>query len=248
MINFFRKIRKKLLNQNMTGKYLKYAFGEIVLVVIGILIALQINTWNDFRKDRIEEQNLLKNILEDLNRDKEVFDINIQNNEFHKAVLDSMLHVISFKQDYNKMDFLRHNQLFSFFGKFLESKGTYLESLSSGKLSLIQSDSLRGAILAYYEVDLKTLGPDIIVDNDMKYLRQEWNDLLSHSWEYAMAFGINTTFPQLDVKEICKNPRYRKILMQKRGLIHAQIGEWQRVKEVNRQLTLLIKSEIEVKN
>ncbi|MFC2148492.1 hypothetical protein ACFLR9_07990 [Bacteroidota bacterium] len=46
MINFFRKIRKQLSNDNKPLKYMRYAFGEIVLVVIGILIALQINNWN----------------------------------------------------------------------------------------------------------------------------------------------------------------------------------------------------------
>ena len=49
MINFFRKIRYNLMEKNKTGKYLKYAIGEILLVVIGILIALQINTWNEER-------------------------------------------------------------------------------------------------------------------------------------------------------------------------------------------------------
>jgi hypothetical protein len=50
MIKFFRKIRQKVLMENKTGKYFKYAIGEIVLVVIGILIALQINNWNENRK------------------------------------------------------------------------------------------------------------------------------------------------------------------------------------------------------
>ena len=49
MIKFFRKIRYELMSENKTGKYFKYAIGEIVLVVIGILIALQINTWNQKR-------------------------------------------------------------------------------------------------------------------------------------------------------------------------------------------------------
>jgi len=47
MIKFFRKIRQNLLRENKTGKYFKYAIGEITLVVIGILIALQINNWNE---------------------------------------------------------------------------------------------------------------------------------------------------------------------------------------------------------
>ena len=59
MIKFFRHIRKSLLLENKTGKYLKYAIGEIILVVIGILIALQVNTWNENRKDA-NDVNLIK--------------------------------------------------------------------------------------------------------------------------------------------------------------------------------------------
>ncbi|WP_276390725.1 amidohydrolase family protein [Eudoraea chungangensis] len=58
--------------ENKTGKYLKYAIGEIILVVIGILIALQINNWNEYRKDRIREQAILKNLQID-------FQTNIKN-------------------------------------------------------------------------------------------------------------------------------------------------------------------------
>ncbi len=53
MINFFRKIRKKLADDNKPLKYARYAIGEIVLVVIGILIALQINNWNDSSLDSL---------------------------------------------------------------------------------------------------------------------------------------------------------------------------------------------------
>ena len=55
--------------ENKTGKYLKYAIGEIILVVIGILIALSINNWNEKRKDRIEEQTLYKSLVSSLESD-----------------------------------------------------------------------------------------------------------------------------------------------------------------------------------
>ena len=55
MIKFFRKIRYNLMKHNKTGKYFKYAIGEIVLVVIGILIALSINNWNEQRKNNSYE-------------------------------------------------------------------------------------------------------------------------------------------------------------------------------------------------
>jgi len=65
MIKFFRHIRQSLIQQNKMGKYFKYAIGEILLVVIGILLALQINNWNDLRKNRVYEREILTNKLTD---------------------------------------------------------------------------------------------------------------------------------------------------------------------------------------
>ena len=62
MFKFFNKKRQDLLNQNQIMKYLKYAFGEIVLLMLGILFALQVNNWNEYRKDRDKEQLILKEL------------------------------------------------------------------------------------------------------------------------------------------------------------------------------------------
>ncbi|MCR9290948.1 MAG: DUF6090 family protein [Bacteroidetes bacterium] len=73
MIKFFRKIRQNLIMENKTGKYLKYAIGEIVLVVIGILIALGINNWNESRKFKNVEKTVLTNIYKNLATDSTQF-------------------------------------------------------------------------------------------------------------------------------------------------------------------------------
>jgi len=70
MIKFFRKIRQDLLSKGKTGKYLKYAIGEIILVVIGILLALQINTWNENRIDSKRLNLYTQSLLNDLELDK----------------------------------------------------------------------------------------------------------------------------------------------------------------------------------
>jgi ABC-type phosphate transport system permease subunit len=70
MPKFFRNIRQKLLNENKFSKYVIYAIGEIILVVIGVLIALQIDNWNDFEKNKRQEQVIVDNILQDLKNDK----------------------------------------------------------------------------------------------------------------------------------------------------------------------------------
>ncbi|WP_075352531.1 DUF6090 family protein [Algoriphagus marinus] len=77
MISFFRKIRQSLLEANTVTRYLGYAIGEIVLVVIGILIALQINNSNEARKARINEQAVLKNLVQDLRADSLSFQDNL---------------------------------------------------------------------------------------------------------------------------------------------------------------------------
>ncbi|MDT0558299.1 DUF6090 family protein [Ichthyenterobacterium sp. W332] len=69
MIKFFRHIRRSLINQNKMSKYFKYAIGEILLVVIGILIALQINNWNENRKQNNLRKTLTTSIQEDLKAD-----------------------------------------------------------------------------------------------------------------------------------------------------------------------------------
>src|SRR6056297_3227687 len=81
MIKFFRKIRQTLLSDGKTGKYFKYAIGEIILVVIGILIALQINNWNEERKLQNEINTYLNQKLENLKAEKSkyVLDEGIEN-------------------------------------------------------------------------------------------------------------------------------------------------------------------------
>lgn len=70
MIHFFRRIRQQLLNENKRSKYLKYAIGEVILVMIGILLALQVNSWNQGRINKIEEQKILFNLHEEFSKNK----------------------------------------------------------------------------------------------------------------------------------------------------------------------------------
>ena len=71
MLRFFRQIRQRLLTDNKFSKYLLYAIGEILLVVIGILIALQVNNWNEDRIERKNEVKLLKELKADLDANLE---------------------------------------------------------------------------------------------------------------------------------------------------------------------------------
>ena len=78
MIKFFRNIRSNLLAEGKSSRYLKYAIGEIILVVFGILIALSINNWNEKRKDLIKEKATLYKFLQDLESDASYFEDNLK--------------------------------------------------------------------------------------------------------------------------------------------------------------------------
>ena len=69
MINFLRRIRRELINENKTSIYLIYAVGEVVLVFLGILVALQIDNWKEGRKQEVIEIQFLKRITANMNRE-----------------------------------------------------------------------------------------------------------------------------------------------------------------------------------
>jgi len=151
MINFFRKIRKHLADDNKPIKYFRYAIGEIVLVVIGILIALSINNWNENEKtNRWEERFLtdLKNELEsDYNQLSSVYQMQIDKRNACLNVLE-LIKTIK-RKDKGIIDSVyaisqRGN------ATFFPTTGVYDSGLSGGKIENIKNDSLKYAIMNLY--------------------------------------------------------------------------------------------------
>lgn len=114
MIKFFRKIRQKLLSEHKISQYLLYAIGEIILVVIGILIALQINNWNESRKEHAIRDSNYQQLLEDLDTDSDYIDQKIEayeeNIDLYRTYLDTFkspgLSMEDVMKNQNKLDFL----------------------------------------------------------------------------------------------------------------------------------------------
>ena len=151
MIPFFRKIRKKMADDNRPLKYARYAIGEIVLVVIGILIALQINTWNEERKIRILEIKTLKEIRANLQLD--LIEINEDINVMD-SISDSGKAVIEYFNSNNEQpsDLFKYNAHVSRLNPHFDPiRGGYSLLLSKG-LDIISNDSLRGDISKLYEL------------------------------------------------------------------------------------------------
>ena len=105
MIKFFSKIRHQLINDGKTSNYLKYAIGEIVLVVVGILIALQINNWNHDRQDKISELNFYLNFKEQLAEDIYEIKGNIIYNDSYMERFEYAVQIIE-SNDRSRLDSL----------------------------------------------------------------------------------------------------------------------------------------------
>ncbi|TVZ56074.1 hypothetical protein OD91_1353 [Lutibacter sp. Hel_I_33_5] len=192
MIKFFRKIRQKLLTENKFSKYLIYAIGEIILVVIGILIALQINNWNEHRKTAKELQSYYQQILIEINQEKQYID-----RELYR--LNKSIATYEAYTEYIKNSELKPNEIIQELGK-IELTFSYLtfsnETITSlettGEIKLIP-ESIRNKL-----IESKRLKEVLIsqqAGNDQLYLEGQkkafelgFNRLLKYTEPYQ---GIN---------------------------------------------------------
>lgn len=160
MIKFFRKIRKKLIEQKRVRNYFLYAIGEILLVVIGILIALQVNDWNENLKNENKERLILKDLHLEFQNNKEKLHSTIQ---YHEEIIDATTKVLNLVRE-PKPVILQHNvdsllYLTIDYYDFSPSESAIFEVISSGKLNLITSDDLRLLIFDWVSaIDEKTEG------------------------------------------------------------------------------------------
>lgn len=152
MIKFFRKIRQKLVSENKISKYLIYAIGEIILVVIGILIALQINNWNEYKKERAKERVVLEDIINNLNRNNELIRNSLVTIKKIDNSSDVIISVIRNKKPYS-------DTLGSHFFESTRSGGLLFplstegyESLKNAGFDIIRSGLLKDEILELFEI------------------------------------------------------------------------------------------------
>lgn len=142
MFRFFRKIRLNLLSENNLRKYLVYAIGEIVLVVIGILIALQINNWNNQRILDKSEIKSYQDIKQQLSEDKiELLDAKAFNNKHFKIY--EFANNIIVRKDYKQQDSLAMCAMrLAWYSDFHSSGNIYQNLVNSGDIKLIKNSEI----------------------------------------------------------------------------------------------------------
>ena len=186
MIKLFRNIRQKLLVEGKTTNYLKYAIGEIVLVVVGILIALQINNWNEIRKQRLEEIETLKNIKSDFANAILEFE---ENNAFKERIISvtALLYtIIGNEQSHYTKKQLDSLLAVLFINPTYNGQSETLNILfNSGKINIISNDAIKNALVLWPQ-QVVDMTEDEVYSSNIVY-----NSLYPILKRYVSIFDIN---------------------------------------------------------
>jgi len=219
MIKFFRKIRYDLIGKNKTGKYLKYAIGEVLLVVIGILIALSINNWNNNRQNNIKKIEIytsMKNELQSINKS-----LLVENNK-HKDIYNNckiFLEMIYSQKNKHFKTSLHKNfwGIFRLPGENITFQ-SYQNILNTNKLELIKDKNI---LFKLGEISTAIQGKKVAID----WQNSQWNTInqpfLNNYVEMTeFAFQDNSkiiTIPQnnefkTDFQSLYKSQEFRNII------------------------------------
>ena len=230
MIKFFRKIRQQMFKENKFSKYLLYAIGEIVLVVIGILIALSINNWNDNRNKRNEELLLLESIEQDFNENKQrliqtikaqegmIFNSNsfitlMANNKGKEVNQDSILKMKSYAHSWYRAELVN---------------SSYLTIVNSGKGNYIQNLNLKKR-LAEFSADLESGFEDDYESKESlnfmyKISYEHESMLMSKAKKKKLGIDIPKDSIRKSIDLLISNKSYLGALINKTGIESARLA------------------------
>ena len=228
MIKFFRKIRQKLLSENKFSKYLIYAVGEIVLVVIGILIALQINNWNEIRQIKKVEKEILYVLLEDLNSAKSYSAQYIENEQSYLDIIEKILHNDSIKTVLNNNNTIEYfNKAFWDFEIKIPVINTYSDLKNAGKIAIIQNDSIRDR-LSILEANVYNL--DKLIQDRMNVHQIRIDEICAEYVNFLPLLKFKmpdyniSLGPKNDYIEIMAQPKIRNLMGIKSVLTNEALG------------------------
>jgi hypothetical protein len=242
MIKFFRNIRLRALLKGKMTDYFKYALGEIFLIVVGILIAFQINSWNEGRQQRSEEIETLRNIRSEfLNVIKECE----ENNGFRKRIVNAtnafyqMIHNKDYNHSLGKLDSLMAD---------LRLNPTYNNQdltlnilFNSGKINIIKNEKIKQALLSWpKEMDDtkedEVYASDILYDDLSPILRKyislyESNKLINFRQFALFNYTTKTSFKS-DYEGLLKSLEFEGILANRE--LHISITSVQTIALINK--------------
>jgi hypothetical protein len=250
MLSYFRRERIKLIEQEKLKKYTFYAIGEIFLVMVGILLALQVNNWNQNRLERKQEVKLLHQIKADLESNSDEIESMLNKMEISKASADSLLEGFRTKEEIRGVAL--HTSLLH--RRFFFTMATSGYSQMSGSLgTLIQNSELRNSIAQLYEGDFRDIQKrqEMLSNHIDNNLSPQSNKLfvIKQRMEFKMPdfdeFSMDFYDPK-NYEELVENSEYANTIIIQKKMYNIQTSQLNKTSEqLNKVLKLLEK---EIKN
>ena len=225
MIKFFRKIRQQLVTENKFSRYLLYAIGEIVLVVIGILIALQINNLNESKQNQNQLMASLKFVKQNLTEDIKNLNKQIEYNENIRKAIDISFRIIFLPEDEN----FTLDQI----GDIVKEKDFYavktaFKSMETGAhFKWIDDQNLMEEIYLYY-ADTDKMSKMIEYNN--QFTREKIEKFVYDEWELGTYFKELNPYddkriPRIDNTEVIKeNIVFENLLLGRKSKTRSEIN------------------------
>ncbi len=209
MIKFFQKIRYNLMEQNKTGRYIKYAIGEIFLVVIGILLALQINNWNQQRIASSKEKTLLLELHQEFVENKIQFETVIAAHQSAFDICDKWIAMFPIDLKTTIIDSLPHR--YDGLHKrwtFNPSQGIINALVSTSSFELISNRELRRLLVSWNDV-LSDFQEDEL--NSRNFVMEELNPFMNKHFHYQTDYSDS----RLDLS-ILESAEFENLIYQRR--------------------------------
>nr|WP_321244735.1 DUF6090 family protein [uncultured Psychroserpens sp.] len=251
MITLFRQFRQRLLSENKFSKYFIYASGEIILVVVGILIALSINNWNENSKLQAQELKLLKQLKSDLTENKkEIIELR-ERISINSSAMDTV--VSKFK---NKI----HDTRFDVYATLIHRK-SYFNNANSGyqligniSSTIISNDSILKGVLQLYEKDFVNIGNrqnlmNSTIDNRVYPLTNKLFKIKPLSIKFnALDAAASDVYTPLDFESLSNNHEYINTLLQLKRIFEERLNLSMQTNKRVEDMILLLEDEIKLKD
>ncbi len=238
------------MEKNNKGKYLKYAIGEIILVVIGILIALQINNWNEVNKNKHIETLFLQDFVTDLKSDIETLKVAIVGNNLKLNAADSIIATLSNKNTLTSNElptFISYNEELTGESYFIPEKSTIRQFEAGNNTQIIASKNLKDKLFRYYAYNDKS-------EQNMEKSLQLYQHNFITKDVFQSIFGGNVLKhligsdlgrPDLNLNDLKQNTDYIFSVVAKKSGTAIQNRNYQLIIDSAEELIILLNGELD---
>lgn len=246
MIKFFRNIRRNLIGEGKSSKHLKYAIGEVILVVVGILIALAINNANEKRKINAFEIELLSELRLTVNDELKKMDRRLEEHQKSSMSCHFLIDALKQKIPYHDSIGQHFEQSFTIWGANFRYSG--FENVKNHGLLFIENQELRYLLMETYETQTKFL-ETLLKRYDMYYFNTIAPEL-THNFIHVKSADNNNLIGLFPKNYISNSNKLKHINMleQTVELLRQIINTDRRIIRMLKELDIKLKEEIEVKH